>query len=192
MSSQLDPKPLAIDERSIVLVGLMGSGKSTVGRRLASTMHLPFYDADTEIERAAGETINEIFELRGEDVFRRGEARVIARLLEGNRCVLATGGGAFMNEETRAIIKDRSVSIWLKADLELLMARVLRRNTRPLLQTGDPEETMRRLMEERDPIYGQADITVESQSGPHAITIKKILTTLEDYIDVRREGLPPS
>lgn len=159
----------------------MGSGKSTVGRRLASTLHLPFHDADTEIERAAGESISEIFELRGEDVFRRGEAKVIARLLKGKKCVLATGGGAFMNEETRTIIKEQGISVWLRADLELLMSRVLRRDTRPLLKQGDPEETMRNLMDERYPIYGLADIEVESQAGPHAITIKKIIGALEDY-----------
>lgn len=181
MSSTPHSAPLDIDERSIVLVGLMGSGKSTVGRRLAKTLQLPFYDADTEIERAAGESINEIFELRGEDMFRRGEAKVIARLLEDKQCVLATGGGAFMNEETRQIIGERAISVWLQADLDLLMARVLRRDTRPLLRKGDPEETMRRLMEERNPVYAKADISVESQSGPHTITIKKILKALEEF-----------
>lgn len=191
MSSLPNSAPLDANKRSIVLVGLMGSGKSTVGRRLANALNLPFYDADTEIERAAGETINEIFELRGEEVFRRGEAKVIARLLEGKQCVLATGGGAFMNEETRQIIKDRGISVWLKADLDLLMARVLRRNTRPLLKKGDPEQTMRRLMEEREPYYAEADIAVESQSGPHTITIKKILTALEEFGQAPQENVVP-
>lgn len=156
---------------------------------MANTLNLPFYDADTEIERAAGESINEIFELRGEEVFRRGEAKVIARLLDGHQCVLATGGGAFMNDETRQIIKDRAISIWLKADLDLLMARVLRRDTRPLLRTGDPEETMRRLMEVRNPVYAKADIAVESQSGPHNITIKNILDALEAHCQIAEDNL---
>jgi shikimate kinase len=161
----------------------MGSGKSTVGRRLASALHLPFCDADTEIERAAGETISEIFELRGEETFRSGEAKVIARLLNEKKCVLATGGGAFMNEATREIIRTNAISVWLKADLDLLMSRVLRRDTRPLLQSGDPEETMQRLMDERYPIYAEANLTIVSQAGPHAITIKTILKALEEFLE---------
>lgn len=160
----------------------MGSGKSTVGRRLAGALGLPFTDADTEIERAAGETIAEIFAQRGEDAFRSGEQKVIARLLNGPRVVLATGGGAFMNVNTRQEVANRGISIWLNADFDLLMARVLRRDHRPLLQQGDPEETMRKLMEERYPIYAQSDITVSSQEGPHAITVKKILQALEDFL----------
>ena len=159
----------------------MGAGKSTVGRRLATQLGMPFCDADTEIERAAGQTISEIFEQHGEDFFRSGERRVIARLLGGSRQVLATGGGAFMNEETRALISEHAVSIWLKADFDLLMKRVLRRNHRPLLQQGDPYETMRELMDVRYPIYAEADLTIEAQDGPHSHTVNRIVDDLEDY-----------
>jgi shikimate kinase len=170
----------------------MGSGKSTVGRRLASALELPFTDADTEIKRAAGETIAEIFENRGEQAFRTGEHKVISRLLQGPRCVLATGGGAFMNPSTRDEITQRGISVWLNANLDLLMARVMRRDHRPLLKQGDPEETMRRLMDERSPIYALADITVESQEGPHAITVKKILRALDEHVPSKGVNVDPS
>src|SRR5919112_4935718 len=146
--------------RSIVLVGLMGAGKSTVGRRLAQKLGLPFRDADHEIEAAAGMSIPDIFAIYGETYFRDGERRVIARLLQEGPMVLATGGGAFMSEETRARIRERGVSVWLRADLDVLMRRVRKRANRPLLQNADPEGTMRKLIEARHPVYAQADLMV--------------------------------
>lgn len=168
-------------DRSIVLVGLMGAGKTTVGRRLAQKLGLGFVDADIEIERAAGETIPEIFERHGEAAFRDGERRVIARLLEGGPQVLATGGGAFMDETTRANIAARGISIWLRADLDVLMRRVARRGNRPLLKRGDPRRTMERLIGERYPVYSHADITVESIEGPHETVVDDVIAKLEDY-----------
>ncbi len=165
-------------QRSIVLVGLMGAGKSTVGRRLAAALHLPFYDADQEIETAAGCTISDFFERYGEAAFRDGERRVIARLLEGPRHVLATGGGAFMDAGTRQLIKHQGLSIWLRAGIELLMTRVAKRQTRPLLQTGDPRATMEKLMAERYPTYAEADLTVDSNGGPHDTVVQQILAHL--------------
>lgn len=167
-------------DRTITLVGLMGAGKSTVGRRLATRLDVPFVDADSEIEAAAGCTIPEIFERHGEAEFRAGERRVIARLLRGRPKVLATGGGAFMDPETRQRIKARAVSVWLRADLELLMARVARRDNRPLLKQGDPREIMERLMAERYPVYAQADITVESNEGPHDAIVERIVAALRE------------
>lgn len=178
-----EPEPaetLALPDRSIVLVGLMGVGKTTVGRRLATLLHLPFLDADHEIEEAAGCSVSEIFARFGEPAFRDGERRVIARLLEGPRHVLATGGGAFMDARTRAAIKARGVSVWLKADVSLLMERVGRKGTRPLLQTADPRGTMERLVAERYPIYAEADLTVESREGPHDRVVKAIVQALRD------------
>ncbi len=165
-------------ERSIVLVGLMGAGKSTVGRRLAARLELPFLDADNEIEAAAGRTIPEIFAEQGEAAFREGECRVIARLLNGPRHVLATGGGAFMDPGTRACIRAHGISVWLRADLDVLLRRCLRRNNRPLLESGDPQETLRRLMTERYPVYSQADLVVESGEGPHETVVEAILRVL--------------
>src|SRR6516162_6980078 len=152
----------ALGGRSVVLVGMMGAGKSTIGRRLSARLGLPFLDADAEIEAAAGMSIPDIFESRGEPDFRDGEARVIARLLDSGPAVLATGGGAFMREETRDRIREKAVSIWLKADVDIIMRRVKRRSDRPLLQTADPEATVERLIREREPVYGQADVTVWS------------------------------
>src|SRR5580658_342870 len=150
-----------LGRRSVVLVGMMGVGKSSIGRRLAIRMEIPFVDADTEIEKAAGMSISDIFARHGEADFRSGEARVIARLLETGPQVLATGGGAFMNEGTRAAIKAKGVSIWLYAEFEVLMRRIAKRkNDRPMLQTDDPAETLRQLLKERDPIYALADVTV--------------------------------
>jgi shikimate kinase len=183
VSETNQPEALPLRRRSIVLVGLMGAGKSTVGRRLASQMGMPFCDADTEIERAAGQSISEIFEAHGEDFFRDGERRVIARLLSGDRMVLATGGGAFMNEQTRELIGERAISVWLNADFNLLMKRVLRRNNRPLLQQGDPRQIMKDLMETRYPVYALSDIAVEAQDGPHSQTVQRIVNSLEDYFD---------
>lgn len=175
----LTPVPLA--ERSIVLVGLMGAGKTTVGRRLAKRLDLPFRDADAEIEEAAGETIPEIFERHGEAAFRTGERRVIARLLGSEPHILATGGGAYMDPVTRANIAARGISIWLKADLDVLMKRIGKRGDRPLLQTGDPHATMKRLMDQRYPVYAQADITIESLEGPHDTVVEEIVEKLKEY-----------
>src|SRR5437660_2922352 len=157
----------ALGARSIVLIGMMGAGKSTIGRRLAARLRLPFLDADVEIEAAAGMSIADIFETHGEPHFRDGEARVIARLLDSGPAVVATGGGAFMREETRSRIGSKAVSIWLKADAEVIMRRVKRRADRPLLQTADPAATVGRLMSEREPVYQHADLTVWSRDVPH-------------------------
>jgi len=179
----LDPETLArIRKRSIVLVGLMGAGKTTVGRRLADALGMPFTDADHEIEDAAGLTVSEIFEKYGEEHFRDGERKVIARLIEGEPCVLATGGGAFMNDQTRALIKAKAVSVWLKAELELLLERVLRRDTRPLLKTGDPRDILGRLMDERYPVYSEADVVVESGEGPHGRVVGAIIKSLAAWV----------
>jgi shikimate kinase len=165
--------------RSIVLVGMPGSGKSAVGRRLAAHLELPFLDADEEIERAAGKPIMDIFKEHGEPYFRAGERKVIARLLSCGPQVLATGGGALMAEETRANIQSAGISVWLRAELPLLMRRVLKRNTRPLLEK-DPEGVMRQLMEARYPIYATADITVESRDLPHETIVGEIIEALAD------------
>ncbi|GEC14932.1 shikimate kinase [Nitrobacter winogradskyi] len=157
----------ALAGRSLALVGMMGAGKSTIGRRLAARLRMRFVDADAEIELAAGMPIPEIFETHGEPHFRDGEARVIARLLNGGPIVLATGGGAVLREETRARLSERAVSIWLKADAEVILRRVRRRADRPLLQTADPAATIKRLIAEREPIYQQADITVASRDVPY-------------------------
>ena len=169
----------ALGARSIVLVGMMGAGKSTIGRRLSARLRLPFLDADSEIELAhAGMTIPEIFAAYGEPYFRDGEARVIARLLDGGPAVLATGGGAFMREETRDRIRDKAVSIWLKADADIIMKRVKRRADRPLLQTADPAATVGRLIEEREPIYRTADITIWSRDVPHEKIVDECIEAL--------------
>ncbi len=177
----MDPyEPLR--RRTIALVGLMGVGKSSVGRRLASAIGLPFRDADTEVEAAAGRSISEIFEALGEPAFRDGERRVIARLLEGPPLVLATGGGAFMNAETRDLIKARAISVWLRADLDVLARRVGRKDTRPLLAGKDPLTVLTELARVRDPIYAQADITVESGDTPHHITVEQVIHALQTHI----------
>jgi shikimate kinase len=165
----------ALGARSIVLVGMMGAGKSSVGRRLGARLGIPFQDADIEIEKAAGMTIPEIFATRGEPYFRAGEARVIARLLESGPQVLATGGGAFMNPGTRAAIRQKGISVWLKADFDVLMRRVKRRADRPLLQSPDPDETLRILMAERSPTYAEADIVVESRDVAHEAVVDEVL-----------------
>jgi shikimate kinase len=169
------------DERSIVLVGLMGAGKSSVGRRLAARLGLPFVDADTEVEAAAGCTIEEMFETHGEQYFRDGERRVIARLLGGPRQVLATGGGAYMDPDTRARIRERGIAVWLKAEHEVLLKRVKRRKDRPLLKQGDPGETLKRLMDVRYPIYAEADITIETGDGPHELVVEEIVRRLHTH-----------
>lgn len=175
--------------RSIVLVGLMGAGKTTVGRRLADKLGFTFVDADHEIERAAGMTIPEIFEGHGEAYFRDGERKVIARLLDGGQQVLATGGGAYMNSETQAKIRQRGVSIWLKADLPLLMKRVNRRSDRPLLKNGDARETMERLIAQRYPVYAKADLTVESRDVAHTAIVGDVLRALADWDGWTRDGI---
>ena len=168
-----------LGRRSIVLVGMMGVGKSSVGRRLAARLSIPFVDADAEIEKAAGMSIADIFARHGEANFRSGEARVIARLLDGGPQVLAAGGGAFMNADTRAIMQTKAVSIWLSADLDVLMRRVgKRKNDRPLLQTADPAETLRRLLAEREPIYALADLTVKSRDVSHDAIVAEMMTAL--------------
>ena len=172
-----------VRSRTIALIGLMGAGKTTVGRRLANVLALPFTDADTEIEAAAGCSINDIFERHGEAEFRRGEALVMERLLAGPPHVLATGGGAFMNPDIRDLIRTHAVSVWLRADLDLLMKRVLRRDTRPLLHTGDPRQTMADLMKERYPTYGQADIIIDSVEGAHEVVVHAILTALDAHYE---------
>ncbi len=167
-----------LGKRSIVMVGLMGCGKTAIGRRLANRLSLPFMDADEEIERAAHKTIPEIFEDHGEDYFRNGERKVIARLLADGPQVLATGGGAFMSVATRQNIQSLGISVWLKAELDVLMRRVRRRNNRPLLQTEDPQAVMQQLMDERYPIYAQADFTIESREVSHDIVVSEIVTQL--------------
>lgn len=180
------PRPGLLDrlgERSLVLVGLMGAGKTTIGRRVAARLGLPFFDGDYEIEAAAQMPISDIFAIYGEPAFRDLEKRVIARLLvEGGRIVLATGGGAYMNAETRTNVAARAVSIWLKADHETLMRRVRRRSHRPLLRTEDPEGTMRRLMDERYPVYALADITVPSLDTSHDKVTQDVMDRLLSHL----------
>ena len=166
--------------KSIVLVGLMGAGKSCIGRKLAEATGLPFVDADAAIEEAAGCTIPEIFEMHGEAAFRDGERKVIARLLQEGPQILATGGGAFMDPDTRAAIKASATSIWLRADVDLLVKRTSRRNTRPLLKTGDPREILAGLIEKRYPIYAEADVVVDSEDGPPEVTLGKVLDALAE------------
>jgi shikimate kinase len=172
----------ALAQRSIVLVGMMGAGKSSVGRRLGARLGLPFLDADTEIEAAAGMTIPEIFARHGEPAFRSGEARVIERLLESGPQVLATGGGAFVNPNTRALIHAKGVSIWLKAEFDVLMRRIKRRSDRPMLKTADPAATLQRLMSERDPFYAEANLTIESRDVPHMMVVEEIIARLHEHL----------
>jgi shikimate kinase len=172
----------ALGTRSVVLVGMMGAGKSTIGRRLAARLRLPFLDADMEIEAAAGMPIPDIFETHGEPHFRDGEARVIARLLDGGPAVLATGGGALMREETRELIRDKAISIWLKADADIIMKRVKRRADRPLLQTPDPAATIGRLIEEREPVYRHADLTIWSRDVPHEKIVDECVEALHNRL----------
>lgn len=166
-------------EKPVVLVGLMGAGKTTVGRRVAHALHLPFVDADSEIVEAAGCSISDIFEIYGEEIFRDLEQRVLLRLLSDTPCVIATGGGAFINPSVRAAIKSKGISVWLKADIEVLLERVSRRDTRPLLKSGDRRAILSRLMEERYPVYGEADIAIDSNSGTHEAVVQNLLSELE-------------
>jgi shikimate kinase len=164
--------------RTIVIVGMMGAGKSSIGRKLAARLAIPFFDADSEIETAAGMNIEQIFERFGEAEFRNGERRVIARLLERPVHVLATGGGAFMDPETRNLIRARGISVWLKADIETLLDRTGRRNDRPLLKQGDPRAILENLLAEREPVYAEADIIVESNDRPTEETVERVLEAL--------------
>lgn len=179
-----------VPARAIVLVGLMGAGKSNIGRRLAMRLNLPFFDSDTEIETAASESIEEIFKTQGEAAFREGERRVIARLLAGPVHILSTGGGAFIDPETRAIIARRAVSVWLRADLDVLLQRVLRRNDRPLLKAGQPRTILAELIERRYPVYAEADLIVESGEGPPEATTKRVLAALIECPLAKAPPLP--
>lgn len=174
--------------RTILLVGLMGVGKTCIGRRLAARLGLPFVDADAEIEAAAGCSIEEIFRRHGEGAFRDGEHRVILRLLEPPVKILSTGGGAFMNPLTRAAIRERATSVWLRGDLDLLHKRTSRRKNRPLLKQGDPREILGRLIAERYPVYAEADVTVDSIDGPAEVTVGKVRRRLLDFIAQDRAG----
>ncbi len=172
--------------KPVVLVGMMGAGKTTVGRRLAPRLSLPFFDSDTEIERAAGMSVSELFEAHGEQSFRDGEARVIKRLLTGPPHVLATGGGAVTHPDTRKLIKETAISVWLRADTETLARRAMRRDTRPLLRSSDPVATLKRLCDEREPFYREADIHVESQPGPHEHTVSLIYEKIAGLVGAKQ------
>lgn len=171
-----------LGSRNIILVGMMGAGKTSIGRRLATTLHLNFVDADSEIEKAANLTIPEIFSSYGEEHFREGERRVVARLLADGPKVLATGGGAFMSEETRRACATHGVTIWLKADAAVLFERVKKKGNRPLLQRSNPEAVLRDLLAEREPVYAQADVTVLSRDGPHVALVSEVLDALEKHL----------
>jgi shikimate kinase len=179
--------------RSIVLTGMMGVGKSSIGRRLAARLGVPFVDADTEIEKSANMSIPDIFARHGEDYFRSGEARVIARLLDTGPQVLASGGGAVMNADTRAVIKAKGISIWLKADFDVLMRRIAKRkHERPMLYTDDPAETLRQLLIAREPVYALADLTVQSREVPHDAIVAEIMRVLSGFLDIPpHEGSNP-
>lgn len=168
-------------DRPVVLVGMMGVGKSTVGRKLATLLDLPFRDADDEIAEAAQMSVSEIFERFGEDYFRDGERRVIARLIENGPGIIATGGGAFVQPETRALILERGVAVWLDSDVDTLVERVRRKDTRPLLRGGDPREIVTKLKAEREPAYAEAPIHVASGAGPHGDTVMRIVRELEQW-----------
>lgn len=169
-------------DRPVVLVGMMGTGKSSIGRRLAALLHLPFVDADEAIEEAAQLTIAEIFGRHGEAAFRDGERRVIARLMDGERKVIATGGGAFVNPETRALILSKAITIWLDADIDTLVERTARKNTRPLLRQGDPREILTRLRDERRPAYAEAPIHITSGRGPQSRTVARVLKEIDAWL----------
>ncbi|HRJ64428.1 shikimate kinase [Brevundimonas sp. UBA2416] len=177
----IDDEPIPVHDRTIALVGLMGVGKSTVGRRLAKRLGLPFADGDIEIEAAAGMTVSDIFAQLGESEFRAGEARVLKRLLQGPRMVLATGGGAVLNSETRAELQARAVTVWMRADLETVASRVQRRDTRPLLRGRDPLEALKAMAEVRYPFYACADVVVDVAGGAHAEAVEGIVRALEAY-----------
>lgn len=187
LTAQIESIRMLLKDRTFVLVGLMGAGKTAIGKRLASKLELPFVDADAEIEKAAGKSIEEIFTDHGESYFRDGEKRVIARLLNNGPQVLATGGGAFMNKETRENILEDAVSIWLDADLDILIERVSRRSNRPLLKNQNPDTVMKNLMQERYPIYAMANINVKSRDVPHDVIVNEIITALDRYLNSQKE-----
>jgi shikimate kinase len=191
MSGQAVDETASTPDRVIVLVGMMGAGKSAIGKRLAERLGLDFVDADTEIERAADCTIAEIFERYGEASFRDGERRVIARLVNEGPCVLATGGGAFMDADTRALLKERALTVWLNADFDVLWERVSRRGHRPLLRTPDPKGTLRRLIEERYPVYAEADLTVASDRSPKDVAVDRVYDAVTKHVSARAAGSPP-
>lgn len=182
-SAEIEALAQRID-RPLVLVGLMGVGKSSIGRKLAGLLHMPFVDADDEIERAAQMSISEIFGQFGEPYFRDGERRVIARLIDGpgTRKVIATGGGAFVNPETRALILDKAIAVWLDGEVDVLVDRVGRKDTRPLLKDGDPHTILTRLKAEREPAYAQAPIKVKSSSGPQGRTVARVLKGIAEWL----------
>jgi len=169
-------------DRPIVLVGLMGAGKSTVGRRLAGILGRDFVDADDAIEEAAQRSVAEIFDEFGEAYFRDGERRVIARLIEENSGVIATGGGAFVDDETRALILDRAIAAWIDVDIDTLVERTSRRNTRPLLRGGDPKAILSDLLQKREKFYAQAQIRVKSENGPHTDTARAIIEAIDQWL----------
>ena len=169
--------------RTVAFVGLMGAGKTCIGRLLAAALDLPFVDADKEIEAAAGCSVEDIFSAHGEAAFRDGERRVIARLLSEPKMVLATGGGAFMDPETRKLIRERATSVWLRADVELLLRRTSRRNNRPLLKRGDPREILDRLIDERYPVYAEADVVVDSMDGPPEMTVERVQSAVAEFLE---------
>lgn len=176
------PRPLLKPPRTVVLIGLMGAGKTSIGKRLAARLHLPFVDADQAIESAAGCSVQEIFDRFGEAGFRDGERRVIARLLDGPVQVLSTGGGAFMDPATRTLIRDKGLSVWLRAELDVLVARTAKRDHRPLLRQGDPREILGRLMAQRYPVYAEADLTVDSDDIPPDATTERVLRAVQDWV----------
>ncbi len=178
----------ALQKRSIILVGMMGSGKSSIGRRLAAALELLFVDADTEIEHAAGMTIEDMFAVHGEPYFREGEERVIRRLLQGGPQVLSTGGGAVVSPHTRAAIARGGISIWLDASVDLLLQRVLRRDNRPLLKTDDPRTVLERLLSERRPFYAEANLKFESRDAPHEAVVDEILALLSSYLAAQEQA----
>lgn len=178
----MTPTALCVLPRTLVLVGLMGAGKTAVGRRLATRLGLPFVDADQEIEAAAGCSIEDIFESYGEPAFRDVERRVIERLLQAPVHVMSAGGGAFIEPETRAMIRNRAFSLWLRADIDLLVARTARRSNRPLLKHGDPRDILTRLKAERDPIYAEADMAIDSEDGPIDATVERVVETLAAFL----------
>jgi len=184
-----DSPPLTLP-RTVALVGLMGAGKSAIGKRLALRLGLPFVDADDEIERAAGCSISEFFERFGEVEFRNGERRVIQRLLQGPPHVLSTGGGAYMDAETRLLMRRHAVTVWLRAELEVLYDRVRKRTHRPLLRQGEPREILARLMHQRYPVYGEADIIVDSTAQPADVTTEQVLDALRRHLALRPAGVP--
>lgn len=182
LPSDTSSAPALSPPRTIVLVGLMGAGKSAIGRRLAQRLDLPFVDADQEIEHAAGCTIEEFFARHGEAAFRDGERRVMARLLGRPTHVLATGGGAFVDAGTRALVRERAISVWLRAELEVLLDRVSRRTNRPLLKQGDPRAVLERLIAQRYPIYAEADIVVDSRDVPAERTVEAVIEALRAFL----------